>query len=103
MLEMLHQLFRLFRKSVARTTGETPNKIDVITRMYIQSLQIIRAKTDLIKPKSRKKTEEPTEDDKLVAKLFIDQTNNPDEIGGETDDDLEIEENMLEIEMEVEE
>ena len=33
MLEMLHQLFRLFRKSVARTTGKTSNKVDVITRM----------------------------------------------------------------------
>ena len=67
MLEMLHQLFRLYRKSAARTTGETPNKIDVITRMYIQSLQIICAKTDLIKPKSRKKAEKPTVDEKLVA------------------------------------
>ena len=57
----------------------------------------------MIKPKQRKKTEVPTEDDKIVAKLFIEDTNNPDDIGDQIDDDLEFDDNMLEIEMEVEE
>lgn len=73
MLEAMQQLHKLYRKSVARTTGVTSNKIDIITRIYIQSTQIVCAKGELIKPKRRNKIVEATENDKLVGSMFMEQ------------------------------
>ena len=44
-----------------------------MTRLILQSSQIIRAKVELIQPKKRNKTEIPNEDDLIVESLFLDE------------------------------
>ena len=85
-LEAVHQLIRLYRKSVTRKTNETACKKDLFNRLLIQSNQRIRAILDLIKPKKRNITVEPSEDDIIVESFFM-----------ETQENFEIDEEPLEV------
>ena len=72
-----------------------------MTRLLLQSSQIIRAKVELIQPKKRSKTEIPTEDDLIVESLFLDENEDDNEFEEPLENLLEfelIEENGMEIE-----
>ena len=74
-----------------------------MNRMLIQSLQIVRLKMDLIKPKKRIIETVPIEDDLIVENLFIGNPQHPNEIGEPLENLVEVELLESDQSMEIEE
>ena len=68
-LEASHKFLRKYRKTLSRGNDLKSNLLDVLTRLFLKSSPLLRSQ----KPKvnKRKKGDDSTVDDQLVASFFL--------------------------------